>query len=51
MSIINIRKLTQLGSPILAIFGRRFGNESVIYAANEFCINNPELVAQVTDNV
>ena len=47
MSIINIRKLTQLGSPILAIIG----NESVIYAADEFCINNPERVAQVTDNV
>ena len=47
MSIINIRKLTQLGSPILAIIG----NESVIYAADEFCINKPQRVAQVTDNV
>ena len=51
MSIINIRKLTQLGPPILAIIGRRFGNESVIFAADKFCINNPERVAQVTDNV
>ena len=49
--ISNIRKLTQLGSPILAIVGRSFGNENVIYAANVFCINNPERVAQVTDNV
>ena len=51
MSISNIRKLAQLGSSILAIVRRNSGNVSVIYAADEFCINNPEQVAQVTDNV
>ena len=51
MSISNICKLAQLGSPILAIIRRSVGNESVIYAADEFCVNNPEQVAQVTINV
>ena len=51
MSISNIRKLAHLGPSILAIIRRNSGNVSVIYAANEFYINNPERFAQVTDNV
>ena len=51
MSISNIRKLAHLGPSILAIIRRNSGNVSVIYAADEFYINNPEGFAQVTNNV
>ena len=51
MSISNIRKLAHLGPSILAIIRRNSGNVSVIYAADEFYINNPERFAQVTNNV
>ena len=35
----------------VAIIRRSYGNMSVIYAADEFYINNPERFAQVTNNV
>ena len=35
----------------VAIIRRSYGNMSVIYAADEFYINNPERLAQVTNNV
>ena len=51
MSISNIHKLAHLGPSMLAIIRRSYGNMSVIYAADEFYINNPERFAQVTNNV
>ena len=50
ISISNIRKLARFGPSILAIVRRNSGDVSVIYAADEFYINTPERIAQVTNN-